>query len=98
MDKMIGIIDLQHKLRAVFNEVTKHGTPYILTRGKQPEAVLIPYQMYMRFARADETGALKRFDTLLERMAAVNAKYSDEEVETDLEEATKIVRGRRKKA
>ncbi len=70
MDKMIGIIDLQHKLRAVFN----------------------------RFTRADETRALKRFDALLERMAVVNAKYSDEEVETDLKEATKIVRSRRKKA
>lgn len=98
MDKMIGITDLQHKLRVVFNEVTKRGTPYILTRGKQPEAVLIPYQMYMRFARADEAGALKRFDALLERMAIVNAKYSDEEVEMDLREASKIVRGRRKKA
>lgn len=98
MDKMIGLTDLQHKLRAVFNDVTKHGTPYILTRGKEPEAVMIPYKMYTRFARVDETAILKRFDALLERMAVVNAKYSDEEVEADLKEATKIVRARRTKA
>lgn len=61
MDKMIGIADLQHKLRAVFN----------------------------RFTRVDETRVLKRFDALLERMAVVNAKYSDEEVEADLKEAEK---------
>ena len=65
--------------------------------GSRPEAVLVPYEQYLRFAQADEAGVLKRFDNLLARMATVNAKYSDAEVEADLESATKHIRARKRK-
>jgi len=41
-------------------------------------------------------GVLERLDKHLARMAKVNAPYSDEEVEADLIEATKIVRSKRR--
>ncbi|HKZ85887.1 MAG TPA: type II toxin-antitoxin system Phd/YefM family antitoxin [Anaerolineae bacterium] len=98
MNKIIGVTELQRKFRSIFDEVVKRQTPYILTRGSRPEAVLISYEQYLRFIRADEVGVLKRIDDALAYMARVNAQYSDEEVEADVIEATKAVRSRKSKA
>ncbi len=98
MNKIIGVTELQRKFRTVFDEVVKRHTPYILTRGSRPEAVLISYEQYLRYVRADEAGVLKRIDDALVYMARANAQYSDEEVEADLVAATKIVRSRKSKA
>ncbi len=92
MDKIIAVTELQHRFQSVFDEVVHQHIPYILTQASQPEAVLIPYDQYLRLMRADEAGVLKRFDALLNRMAAVNAQYSEDELTTDLEEVTKIIR------
>jgi len=97
MDKIIGVTELQRKFRAVFDEVARKHTPYILTRGSRPEAVLIPYDQYVRLMRADEAGVLKRFEALLDRMADQNTKYSETEVEADLRAATKTIRSRKRK-
>jgi len=97
MDKIIGVTELQRKFRSVFDEVVRQHIPYVLTRGSRPEAVLIPYDQYVRLMRADEAGVLKRFDALLDRMRRINARYSEEEVEADLREATKLVRSRKRK-
>jgi len=95
MNKIIGVTELQRNFRAVFDEVVRRKIPYILTRGSRPEVVMIPYEQYLKFVQADEAGVLARFDKLLERMAVVNARYAEGEVEADLVEATRIVRKRK---
>ncbi len=97
MNRIIGVTELQRKFRTVFDEVVQKQIPYILTRGSRPEAVMIPYEQYLRLVQADEAGVLARFDHLLDRMDRANAQYSDEEIEADLEEARKLVRTRRVK-
>jgi prevent-host-death family protein len=97
MNKIIGVTELQRKFRTIFDEVVEQRVPYVLTRGSRPEAALVPYEQYLKFAQADEAGVLKRFDELLARMAMVNARYSDAQVEADLKAATKIVRSRKRK-
>lgn len=97
MNKIIGVTELQRKFRTIFDEVVERHTPYILTRGSRPEAVLVPYDQYLKFVQADEAGVLKRLDNVLARMAAVNAQYSDEEVEADLKQATRLVRSRKRR-
>ncbi len=87
MDKIIGVTELQRKFRAVFDTVVKERTAYILTRGSRPEVVMIPYERYQKFIQMDEAEVLVRFDKLRQRMAEVNARYSDEEVEKDLQKA-----------
>lgn len=64
----------------------------------QPPAMLIPYEHYVKFVQADESGVLDRVDRALARMAELNADYSDEEIEADLIQATKAVRARKRKA
>lgn len=92
MDKIIGVTEFQRKFRRVFDEVVKERTAYILTRGSRPEVVMIPYERYQKFVEVDEAEVLVRFDKLRKRMAEVNARFSDEEVEKDLREAQRVVR------
>lgn len=98
MNKIIGVTELQRKFRAVFDEVVKRRTPYILTRGSRPEAVMIPYDQYLKYVQVDEAGVVERMERALARMAELNAHYSDEEIEADLVAATKIVRSRKRRA
>jgi len=49
MHKVIGVTDLQRRFRAIFDEVAHKHTQYVLTRGSHPEAVLIPYEDFLRF-------------------------------------------------
>ena len=72
-------------------------TPYILTRGSRPEAVLISYDQYRRFVQADEAGALARFAEAQARMAQANARYSDDEVQADLAAATRTLRTQKRR-
>ena len=75
MNKIIGVTEMQRRFRSVFDEVVNEHVPYVLTRGSRPEAVLLPYEQYIKFAKADETGVLNRFDALVARMNIVNARY-----------------------
>jgi prevent-host-death family protein len=97
MNKIIGVTELQRRFRSVFDEVVERHIPYILTRGSRPEAVLVPYDQYLKFVQADEAGVLKRFDAVQARMANINTRYSEDEVEADLQEATRAIRSRKKK-
>jgi len=96
MNKIIGVTDLQRRFRKTFDEVAEEHIPYILTRGSRPEAVLIPYEQYLRFIRLDAEGILKRFDDLLARMSAVNDRFSEDEISKDVANAVRDVRKRKK--
>lgn len=97
MDRIIGVTELQRKFSAIFNEVVRQRTPYILTRGSRPEVVMIPYEQYLKYVQLDEKGVIEQLDRSLAYMAEVNAQYSDEQVEADLIEATGTVRSRKRK-
>ena len=85
MQKIIGVTELQRSFRAVLDEVSQRRVPYILTRGSRPEAVIIPYDDFVRFQELQEQATLARFDWLLSRMATENAQYNEEEVAADIE-------------
>ena len=87
MQKIIGVTELQRSFRAVLDEVAQRRVPYSLTRGSRPEAVIIPYDDFVRFQELQEQATLARFDRLLARMATENAQYSEDEVAADVEAA-----------
>ena len=87
MNKIIGVTELQRSFRAIFEEVAHKRMPYVLTRGSRPEAALIPYEEYLRFQQFQEKDILGRFDRLIERMAAHNEAFTEEEVEADIRKA-----------
>lgn len=93
MQKIIGVTDLQRNFRAVFDEVTNEQTPFVLTRGSRPEAVLIPYTDYLRYQQLQEADVLQRVDALLLRMIEENDEYDPAEVAADVEAAVQEARG-----
>ena len=92
MQKIIGVTDLQRRFRAVFDEVVKDRDCYVLTRSSRPEAVLIPYDDYVRFQQLQEGDVLRRVDEMIVRLAERNADYDEEEVAADVAEALADVR------
>jgi prevent-host-death family protein len=71
-------------------------TPLILTRGSRPEAVLIPYEDYLRFQQMQESEVLRRFDRVWDRLSEVNAASSDEEIAADIRAARSAVISQKK--
>ncbi len=96
MNQIIGVTELQRRFRSVFDDVVKNRTPYILTRGSRPEAVLIPYEDYVRIRPMSEKDVMERFDRVMERMQAYNAGYSEEEIAADVEAAIQEVRAEKR--
>ena len=89
MQQIVGVTELQRHFRKFFDQVARKGTPIILTRGSRPEAVLIPYEDYLRFQQMQEQEVLARFDKVWGRLERLNRTYSEDEILADIEEARK---------
>lgn len=87
MLKIIGVTELQRRFRIVFDEVVEQKTPFVLTRGSRPEAVLISYQEYLRLQALQTEDALGQFDRVWERLARLNADVDEDELAADIESA-----------
>ena len=87
MQKIIGVTELQRKFRPFFDEVVRQRVPLILTRGSRPEAVLIPYEDFLRYQALQESETLADFDRVWQRLAEANADYTADEVAADIEAA-----------
>jgi prevent-host-death family protein len=86
MHRTIRIPDLEHNVREVLDEVRKEHVPYVLTENSRPEAVIVPYDEFLKLQKFRETDVLARFDELWARMGAHNAGISEEEIEEEIEE------------
>jgi len=92
MQRIIGVTELQRRFRAVFDEVAKGSTPYVLTRRSRPEVAMISYEEYQRYQAFQEQEILARFDALADRMATQNAAFTDDEVAEDVKAARAEIR------
>jgi len=89
MQEIVGVTELQRRFRLFFDQVVQKNMPLVLTRGSRPEAVMIPYQDYLRFQQMQESEVLARFDRVWEKLEELNAKYSDDEIAADISAARK---------
>jgi len=87
MQQIIGVTELQRKFRSFFEDVVSKHTPLVLTRGSRPEAVLIPYEDYLRFQQMQESEVLTSFDKVWNHLAEVNAAVGDDELAADIKVA-----------
>ncbi len=84
MQKVIGDIELERTVQAVLDDFVQQRVPYILARDNHPEAVIIPYDDFLRFQEYQQA-VYSRFDDLVRRMIDQNDKYSDDEISMDIE-------------
>ena len=87
MQKIIGVTELQRKFRSFFDEVVRKRTPLVLTRGSRPEAVIIPYEDFVRYQQLEEGKVTAQFDQVWQRLSELNADYSIEEMDADIRAA-----------
>ena len=93
MNKTIRAIDLEHNVRSVLREVAESHVSCVVTEKDEPEAVLVPYDEYLRFQRFQRERVWERIERLRSRMAEHNAGRSDEEISADIEEARRELAG-----
>jgi prevent-host-death family protein len=87
VQKIVGVTELQRRFRPFFEDVVRKHIPLVLTRGSRPEAVLIPYDDYLRFQQMQESEVLARFDQVWARLAQVNVAITEDELRADIESA-----------
>ena len=87
MEKTVAVAELGERFRAVFDEVTEDHLPYIVTRGREPEAVLVPYAEFQRLVRNSDEAVLRRFDEVRARIQERTAQFAEEEIAPDAEAA-----------
>jgi len=85
--RIVGVTELQRRFRQFFDQVAKKNTPIILTRGSRPEAVLIPYEDYLRLQELKESDVLAKFDQVWDRLGELNEGYTEEEIRADIQVA-----------
>jgi len=87
MQKTVAVAELGERFRAVFNEVTEDHIEYIVTRGQQPEAVLVPYDEFQRLLKHSDDEIVRRFDEVRARIQERTAGLSEEEIAADVASA-----------
>lgn len=96
MNRITGVTELQRNFKRIFDEVVRDKSAHVLTRNSRPEAVILPYEEYVRLIQLSDSEIVARFNRVLARMRSANARFADEEVEADLKQATKVVRKARR--
>jgi prevent-host-death family protein len=84
MQKTVAVADLGKRFRAVFDEVMEDHVPYVVTRGEQPEAVLVPYDEFQRLLKQSDNEVLRRFDEVRARIRERTGGFSEEEISADV--------------
>jgi prevent-host-death family protein len=84
MQKTVAVAELGKRFRAVFDEVTEDHVPYVVTRGEQPEAVLVPYDQFQRLLKQSDDEVLRRFDQVRARIRERTVGFSEEEIAADV--------------
>jgi prevent-host-death family protein len=84
MQKKVAVTELGERFRTVFEEVTENHVEYIVTRGQQPEAVLVPYEEFQRLLKQSDEEVLRRFDEVRARIGERTAGFSEEEIAADV--------------
>lgn len=84
MHKTIRVPDLEQSFRTVFEEVKREHTPYVVTEDSRPEAVLVPYDDFLKFQKFQEEKVLAHFDEAWARLGRLNGDRTDQEIEEDI--------------
>jgi prevent-host-death family protein len=84
MHKTVRVPDVERSFRTVFEEMKRDHVPYVLTEDSRPEAVLVPYDEFLKLQRFQEEKVLARFDETWGRLGARNANRSEEEIAEDI--------------
>ncbi len=87
MGKEISAIELQQKLSEFLDAVHQNGDRLIVKRADKPLAAIVPFRVYERVFNRQEDAF-----SVLDKIWAKVPRVSEEEVQTDIEQALTEVR------
>lgn len=70
MVKIIGVTEARARLREILSELRESGQAVILTRDSKPEAVIVPYEEYVRSQEQARALWNVRFEVALQKSRA----------------------------
>ncbi len=95
MRKTIDVADLQDQLHEVLDDVVHRRVAYVLARGSDPEAVVIPYDQFQRYQALDSAEAYALLERLQSRRLGAAEPFSEEQVAADVAAAIAEARASR---
>ncbi|MYB63830.1 type II toxin-antitoxin system prevent-host-death family antitoxin [Candidatus Poribacteria bacterium] len=90
MGKEVSAIELQQKFVELLNGVYHNGDQLIIKNANKPLAAIIPIEIYDRLIKQREEAF-----SVLDRIWEKAPKVSEEEVQTDIEQAIAEVRAKK---
>jgi prevent-host-death family protein len=93
MQRTIPATELEHNVRSILREVAESHISCVVTERDEPEAVLVPYDEYLRFQRLQRDGVWERIERLQARMMERDSEWTDDEIAADVEEARREIAG-----
>ena len=87
MQNIVALNEFEQDLHAIWEGVLANQT-YVVTSEAQPQAVLLPYDLFLHLQQGREGAILARFDHhLMARMAHHNRDVVEDELTADIEAA-----------
>ncbi|MBC7334182.1 MAG: type II toxin-antitoxin system Phd/YefM family antitoxin [Actinobacteria bacterium] len=68
MEKIIGITETRNKIKDLINKVSEEKEVFIITRDSKPEAVVMPYEEYLKNKKDVEEAKKIKFENTLEKI------------------------------
>jgi prevent-host-death family protein len=93
MQRTIPAAELEHNVRSILREVAESHVSCVVTERDEPEAVLVPYDEYLKFQRLQRDGVWQRIERLQARMTKRDSEWTDAEIAADVEEARREIAG-----
>jgi prevent-host-death family protein len=86
---IISTSTLQRNIKDVFDKLSQEKNSLIVVRDSIPEAVLVPYDEFLRLADLEKDILKVQMRTILYKMKLKNAKYTLSDIDKDIKYASK---------
>ena len=90
MIKKVSAMDARRQLGQIMNEVSLRLDQYIIERGGKPLVAVIPFQQFQQWEENK-----REFFEAVEKIRAASKGSAPQEIEEEVAEAVKKVRGKR---
>jgi len=89
---MVSVTDVQRNFKNILDNLVPKN-PTLVIRDSTPRAVILSFEEYKRLTQLEREALKKEISMVMDVLSKKNAKFSDEEINRDIEYARKHARG-----
>jgi len=90
--QMVSVTDVQRNFKNILDNLVPKN-PTLVIRDSTPRAVILSFEEYKRLTQLEREALKKEISMVMDVLSKKNAKFSDEEINRDIEYARKHARG-----